>query len=131
MRMVSASITQKLFEILALINYNGERLEPLEVVLRNFISLKDENFDPLLKTRQYFETEVKKWEAESKNVQETGHISKSNWFKQKTLLCANIPRSYVPSYLASKYFPFSREFEEKYKLPVDSLLSFSLGSMSR
>jgi hypothetical protein len=42
-------------------------------------------------------------------------------------LCANIPRSYVPSYLAYKYFPFSREFEEKYKLPVDSLLSFSLG----
>lgn len=120
----------KLYEILAMIQYNSERLKPLEDVLRKFLISKEEELEVASEVRKGYAKSRKELTTESKSFQKTGIVSKSYWFRQKTLLLTNIPAQYVPEYIVAKYFPFSEDFKAKYHLRVEALLYFTNGVMN-
>ncbi|MEM3368496.1 MAG: hypothetical protein QW193_01195 [Nitrososphaerales archaeon] len=126
--MVDETFYTKLYEILATRQYNSERTELLEDVLRYFLIKKDLALDIPTKTREIFDEKRNSLKA-TQNVQNKEKFLKSEWFKQGCLLLSNIPHRYVPEYITEKFTPFATKFKDKFDLNMDSLWLFSFKTM--
>jgi len=112
----------KLYEILATLQYNSERREILENVLRIFLVKKDSDIDITAEARKKYAEKEEQIKIEKIRNE---LISRSEWFKQEYLLLSNISHEYIPEYVIQKFSPFAKEFEEAYGFDMNTLWKFA------
>ena len=120
----------KLYEILATFNFNTERGEILEGVLRHFLVEKDVELDIKKKAKEAFDeinndkNYIRDTNFDPTKIAESKEF-KREWFKQRHLLLSNIPNEYVPEYLMQKFSPFLEDFVDVYKFDANTLWMFA------
>jgi len=112
----------KLYEILATLEYNSERTEILEEILKKFLITRDTNINIKKESEEIFNEIFFKRIDKSKNFDIE---IKKGLFKQKSMLLSNIPTEYVLEYLIGKFSPFAKLFEKRYDLNFDSIWLFA------
>jgi len=119
----------KLYEILASMNYNTERIDLLQEVLRIYLKNPVPDFEVATTARKINDgqrkTDLKeKTEALGSNNTLTADF----WFQQDDLLSSNIFQEYIPEYVQAKYGPFGKHFVDQFELRIEApfLLGFKL-----
>lgn len=107
----------KLYEILASIQYNSERRKILEDVLRNYLVERNSNID--------IAAEARKSSTKELGIKDKNEPLKSRLFGQECLLLSNIPHQYIPEYIIQKFSRCSIEFEKIYGFNIDTLWIFA------
>ena len=112
-----------LFEILATLNYNTERTEVLEGVLTKFLK-HPKSMDIAAEARMF----KRKWSGGStvsSSTADKNDFMKELLFSYQVIINRSVPVQHVLEYLYGKYAPFAKEFENKYKIKWEALITFS------
>lgn len=117
--------SNKLYEILATLNYNSERREVLEEILERFLAKQNPNVNIAKEARKIAYNEIQN-NKKTKSSLSKNDLLKSELFRQGRTLFLGVFPQYVPEYLIQKFFPYEKEFKNKFKLDVACLLVFYL-----
>lgn len=130
MELDSRKLLNKLYEILSALQYNSERRELLEDVLKKFLLGKNPQIDIVSTARKSFlekeslMKQILKDVGKDKPFFESEEF-KQEWFKQEGLLLSNIPQQYIPEYIMAKFSPYKGQFEKVYNFDMSSLWIFA------
>ncbi|MFQ5910036.1 MAG: hypothetical protein ACE5IJ_04855 [Thermoplasmata archaeon] len=116
----------KLYQALATLNYNSERAQPVEAVLKNFLLTRDTSIDIAQEVRRIRAGELAEMKLTVKqSPAEAEQIMKSHWFRQECVLASNIQHEYIPECVLGKFGPFADEFEASAGFNLNALWMLS------
>src|SRR2546425_3043120 len=117
----------KLYQLLAMLEFNSERAEVLEAVLKEYLVTRNVSIDVPKEARRRWQDRRKHLKAVSRAAPDKTpeeHL-KSQWFRQECLLSSNIPAEYIPEYLVGKFGPFEDIFYSSLGFDPDAVWMFS------
>ena len=112
-----------LFEILATLNYNSERTDVLEEVLTKFLK-HPKSMDIAAEARMIKEKSSSGLPV-SHDTDDKNDLVKKLLFSHQGIINRSVPVQHVLEYLYGKYAQFAKEFENKYKVKWEALITVS------